>query len=136
MNKILMIDDDEDDRLLFGHAIKAIDPTIHSYEADDFLTAIEWLNVQLKLPDIIFLDLNIPPMNGFDCMQIIHENNDWARIPIIIYSTSGYCLDIEKAQTLGAKGYLKKPNDYGQVYTKLEKIIKHEYLADISFLIA
>jgi PleD family two-component response regulator len=74
-------------------------------------------------------------MGGFECLHIIRNNSDLAYIPIIIYSTSGYYSDIEKAQKIGANGYFKKPNDYEHLCAKLEKLLKHQCTEGINPLL-
>ena len=121
--KIMLVDDDEDDRMLFALAVSEINPS-HSYiliencnEALDNL-----VNIQ---PEIIFLDLNMPDMHGFECLEKIKATTTTSHIPVVIYSTSGYCVDIEKAKELGAAGYLKKPSDFDDLCIKLKEAIAH-----------
>ncbi len=66
MNKIFLIDDDEDDQLMFKEVIESINPTLHCETATNGKIALNKLKVGTALPHIIFLDLNMPVMNGFD----------------------------------------------------------------------
>ncbi|CAN5234628.1 hypothetical protein BH23BAC2_BH23BAC2_27750 [soil metagenome] len=62
-------------------------------------------------PDLILMDLNMPVMNGFECLKEIRSNPVFLDIPVIIFSTSNYEKDIAHAEELGALGYLHKPNE-------------------------
>jgi CheY-like chemotaxis protein len=122
--KIMLIDDDEDDRMLFELSVHTIGPSYTCIASENCRNAIENLKAGVN-PNFIFLDLNMPDMHGFDCLQEIKLISDLANIPIIIYSTSGYCVDVDRARELGAAGYLKKPSDFDELCQKIEKIISH-----------
>jgi CheY-like chemotaxis protein len=113
MRSILFIDDDEDDKLVFGHALNAIDTSIQYLTASDGLEALKILNEDLViLPDLIFMDLNMPKMDGFTCLDKIKQNKDLKEIPVMILSTSTNPTDMEKAKKLGAKTFITKPSTY------------------------
>ena len=113
MRSVLFIDDDEDDKLVFGHALSAIDTSIQYLTASDGLEALKILNEELViLPDLIFMDLNMPKMDGFTCLDKIKQNKDLKEIPVMILSTSTNPTDMEKAKKLGAKTFITKPSTY------------------------
>jgi len=60
-------------------------------------------------PDFIFLDLNLPGINGFDCLTRIKANAALSHIPVVIYTTSASEEDIIKTKNLGAAGFITKP---------------------------
>ena len=72
---IMLIDDDEDDLDIFSQALMKIDPSIQFAGFKNGMEAIKLLNdSDMLLPDLIFLDLNMPCMNGFECLKKIREN--------------------------------------------------------------
>jgi CheY-like chemotaxis protein len=81
--KILLIDDDEDEQFFFMEALKEIDAPVTFFfapTADEGIKLLKFL-----LPDIVFIDINMPVINGFDCLEIIKTDSSINKIPIIIY---------------------------------------------------
>lgn len=85
---ILYADDDSDDRELLSEAIKEVDPAIECVTVCDGKEALEILERIATLPDFIFLDINMPVMNGKECLAAIRENERYKEIPVVIYSTT------------------------------------------------
>src|SRR5690606_10195300 len=96
-------DDDREDVEFFTQAIEEVSPGIKITIARDGAELLEFL--QLVIPDIIFLDLNMPVMNGVECLQRIRSNKKCNDVPVIIYSTSANPDQIEKTYELGANMY-------------------------------
>ncbi len=84
MKKIFLIDDDEDDQFMFKEVIESINPTLQCETATNGKIALDKLKVSASLPDIIFLDLNMPVMNGFDFLIQIKKENQLNEIPVVI----------------------------------------------------
>ena len=110
---ITLADDDEDDRLFFTDAFDElkINTVVNTFkngkELLDFLHHPESV-----LPNIIFLDLNMPILNGIECLKEIKKNQKFDNIAIAIYSTSSSDQDVENTFVLGANIYIKKPSDF------------------------
>ena len=118
---ILIADDDEDDRAFFNEAINELKMNNKLTMFNDGKDLMEYLALpNIKLPHILFLDLNMPFKNGFECLKEIRANNRYKDVSIAIYSTSSSEKDIEDTFIEGANIYIKKPNDF----TELKKIIK------------
>ena len=125
MEKIfLLADDDMDDTLLFCEALETVDETVTCYCATHGQEALEILAKE-KLPDLIFLDINMPRMNGWECLKRIKQNTAYANIPILVYSTSSHPKDINTALDLGALCFFSKPNNFDDLKNILEVIVKH-----------
>lgn len=122
MQHILLIDDDLDDREFFCDVLGEIDPHLTCDMASNGLEALSQLETS-KNPDIIFLDLNMPHMNGFDFLQKFRSAAEYNRIPVIIYTTSNQLQDQEKAKELGAQGFLSKPPSLQVLGQKLRELL-------------
>jgi CheY-like chemotaxis protein len=120
---ILHVDDDFEEREIFSEALFSIDPTIQFMGAYSGPNALLKLQDE-KLPDLIFLDINMPLMNGFEFLESIKRSPRLASIPVILYSTSASEKDIRKGLTLGAKNYIVKPNDLHTLKENLKSLLK------------
>jgi len=111
--RVLIIDDDEDDRELFCEAVGYVSKDIDCLHATDGENALELLAVgKGKLPDFIFLDLNMPRLNGKECLAEIKKRSHTKDIPVIIYSTSSSRNDKDETKLLGATDFLRKPSEF------------------------
>lgn len=127
MKKVFLIDDDDDDRLLFQDAIEIINSSIECDTAINGKVAFDKLHDSQTLPDIIFLDLNMPFMNGFDFLLQIKKEEQFNKIPIGIFTTSNYIRDREVTKVSGANFFLSKPTDFNLLCEKLEHIITTDF---------
>ncbi len=124
-NSIMIIDDDYDDREFFCEALGKIEPNSKciSFELAEF--ALTYLSdEQNTIPDYIFLDINMPKINGMECLRKIKNMKHLDAVPVIMYTTSSLTTDIENAKNLGASGFLTKPTVFNKVCTELKKWIK------------
>src|ERR1700735_4572766 len=107
---ILVVDDDPDDVDLFQEALNEVDSLVNLHAAKNGLKALEFLfGTQAITPDLIFLDINMPEMNGWLCLAELKNSPAISQIPVIIYSTSVTRIDEQKASGLGALGIYQKP---------------------------
>lgn len=112
MKKLFMIiDDDEDDRLFFREALIGLLSTSACLEAPNGEDALNQLRQAEKLPDFIFLDVNMHRMNGKECLRELKKDTKLRNIPVIMYSTSFSKESIEEFRTIGSSHYLEKPID-------------------------
>ena len=123
---IYLADDDEDDRSFFSEAIGELDPSVILKQASDGMQLMEIIhNLSDPLPDIIFLDINMPGINGFECLQEIRKlEGAIHEVRIIIHSTSNDPENIDKALRLGATFYAVKPNRFDQLKSFLSDVLK------------
>lgn len=120
--KILLIDDDEDDQLIFKEAIHE---SIYEIECITAYNCKEGLAL-LKLvphPDLVFLDINMPLLNGFDCLKLIKDDPQVGKIPVIIFSTSDNPADKKNAFKLGAEKYITKTSSFESLKNNLAEIL-------------
>jgi len=118
---ILLADDDEDDRLFFTDAIEELKVRTSVATVNDGEQLMQLLTTpDINLPNLIFLDLNMPIKGGMECLKEIRSDSKLKNISVAIYSTSASEEDIEETFVKGANIYIKKPNDF----VELKKILK------------
>jgi CheY-like chemotaxis protein len=117
---ILLADDDADDRELFEEAITELNSKIKLLTLEDGIQLMNALNNEENIPDIVFLDMNMPLKSGKKCLEEIRNNPKYNSLFIIIYSTSSNPKDVEDAYNMDANLYIRKPNSY----TELIEILK------------
>ena len=127
---IFLVDDDADDQLFFTDALKEIDSSISCAIANNGKEALEKLRKLVSLPEILFLDLNMPFMNGYECLSELKNETRLSRIPVVIFTTSNDPKDAEITHQLGAEVFLSKPNEFSQLRNKLEKILALDFKGD------
>ena len=87
---IFLADDDADDCMLFEDALREVSTSTELTTANDGVELINLMETSVPPPpDVIFLDLNMPRKNGFECLEQIRKTKKWASIPVVIFSTTG-----------------------------------------------
>jgi CheY-like chemotaxis protein len=121
---ILYIDDDVEDREIFMEAVKKISPKLICYEASDGIEGFEILNSLMDLPDVIFLDVNMPRMNGMQFLQELQDIPDFRSIPVFMYSTSNNYTEHSDYIRMGAKKFLTKRCSFSQICDTIRGALK------------
>ena len=119
----LLIDDDIDDHEIFSMALKKVDSSIIVNYAHDGVEALKKLQELVPRPHLILLDLNMPRMNGKQCLKAIREDEVFGNTPIYIYSTSALPDVVEETIKMGATGYIEKPADIPTLIGVLEELV-------------
>src|SRR5690349_19380558 len=104
---ILAVDDDADDCEFFCDAIHEINNTIIVIKARNGEEALHTLHENVLLPDFIFLDINMPLMDGKTCLSEIRKDAKFREIPVIMYSTSSNEAEIQHFKAMGANFLVK-----------------------------
>lgn len=128
-NKILLVDDDLDDQLFFVDAINELEPQLACEIANNGSEALDHLQKVPPPPSLIFLDLNMPLMNGFECLAQLKKENGYKDIPVIIFTTSNNPADKARTISMGAHMFLTKPPDFNALKIKLQGILQTFALA-------
>lgn len=118
---LLLADDDEDDCVFFKEALDELLLPVSLVTVNDGVQLMDFLydkSVE-NLPDILFLDLNMPRKNGFECLTEIKKIVSLQHLPIIIFSTSLDMTIVDTVYEKGALYYIRKPGDF----SKLKKVI-------------
>lgn len=123
ISDIVLIDDDEDEYLLFSDAIKSIDKSIHIHHVSEPICESDVKHC--ALPNLVFLDINMPHRNGFEWLTWIKQQQ--YGIPVIMYSTSKSTDKIALSYQLGANLYLTKPLNFQELMRSLQSIISMDW---------
>lgn len=121
---ITLAEDDEDDRLFFTDAFEELKINTIVNTVNNGRELLNFLNdPETVLPNIIFLDLNMPILNGIECLKEIKQNSRFKDIAIAIYSTSSSDKDVEDTFVLGANIYIKKPSNFNDLKKILSDVV-------------
>ncbi len=120
---IVLADDDEDDRLFFTDAFDELKIITRVKTFNDGVYLMDYLNTENVLPNVLFLDLNMPRKSGMECLKEIKQNPKFNDIAIAIYSTSASEEDIENTFVMGANIYIKKPSDFKTLKKVLSEVV-------------
>lgn len=123
-----MVDDDPDEHLLFEDALKELREAPRLVYARDGQQLMQFLNNEkVELPAIVFLDLNMPRMNGFECLREIRKSARLTRIPVVIFSTTSQTQAIDKVYEQGANYYIRKPNTFAMLKEVIERMLEIDW---------
>jgi CheY-like chemotaxis protein len=121
---VVLADDDEDDRLFFTEAFEELKIRTRVATYNDGVALMDALNnSDAALPNILFLDLNMPKKSGLECLIELKKDKKFDNMAIAIYSTSSSEEDIENTFVNGANIYIKKPNDFSQLKKVLAQVV-------------
>ncbi len=110
---ILIVDDDQDDQEMLREAIAEVAGPVRCLSAANGEEALRLLTIpEARLPDLIFLDMNMPRMGGLAFLQKRAQFTPLADIPVVIYSTSKRPEDEAETRRLGARDFITKPDSF------------------------
>lgn len=121
---VVLIDDDRDDQELFIDATSEICSTIQCTTYDNAETALQKLIEGIHIPDAIFLDLNMPKMNGIEFLELVGKVHKLKETPIFVYSTTNYMEVCKQRIQLVAARCITKPDSYRELVNILQGIFK------------
>ncbi len=123
--KIVLVDDDEDDRSLFQDAIEEVDMNTSLMLFGNGQEFLDYVTLPGQpLPHLVFLDLNMPIKNGIECLTEIRTKDNLRDLSVAIYSTSSSDNDIEQTFIKGANIYINKPNTFGKLKKVIQEVLK------------
>lgn len=126
-NLCLLIDDDLDDQEIFALALQQVNPELKCVSATSAHEALAKLALPSPLPAYIFLDLNMPRMNGKECLREIKKMSHLQDIPVIIYSTSSLRNDVVETLRLGASEFITKPFSMPELVAVLRSFFEKQH---------
>jgi len=120
---LLLADDDEDDCDFFKEALDELTLPVSLVTVNDGVQLMDFLadHSRDNLPDLLFLDLNMPRKNGSECLKEIKESENLKNLPVIIFSTSLDNSIVDVMYSKGATYYIRKPGEFSQ----LKKVIEN-----------
>jgi CheY-like chemotaxis protein len=112
---VLLADDDPDDCQFFKATLAVLDlPTDLTVVHDGEQLMCLLLDEATLLPDVLYLDLNMPRKNGFECLSEIKSNPKLNRLPVIVFSTSFEQEVVNRLYSSGAQYFIRKPSEFSQ----------------------
>ncbi|RYD57936.1 MAG: response regulator [Sphingobacteriales bacterium] len=121
--QVFIVDDDLDDIEILTEAIYTIDSSVSCHKAMNGVEGLAMLKEgDIPRPDLIFLDLNMPRVNGRQFLERIKRDATLSGIPVVMYSTSGITSDITDLMSLGARHYFVKPDSFSVLTQQLRKL--------------
>jgi CheY-like chemotaxis protein len=128
---ILLAEDDLEDRAFFNKVLKEIPIATHLTMVHDGEKLMDYLHKCSKLPDIIFLDINMRRKNGIEALSEIKENEKFKNIAVVIFTVSFTARVVDMENTLkdmltnlGAVSFIRKSSDHDQ----LKQVIHNELI--------
>ncbi len=119
---ILLADDDTDDCHFFKEALEALPVETQLNMVHDGDELMSYLSKHIEHPPhVLFLDINMPRKNGFECLSEIKQNEQLRDLPVVMFSTSGSQDKINILFKSGADVYVRKPSNFAQ----LVQVIHH-----------
>ena len=120
---IAFVDDDPDDHHIFSATLSELRDDVQLSSFYDCNQLISFLDSSDNLPDLIFLDLNMPTYDGRECLQLLKKHHRVSHVPVIIYSTSRQEKDVALCYGHGAFKYLVKPRTFEKLKEMLRPIL-------------
>lgn len=121
--KVLLADDDVDDCMLFQDALDELSIHTAFSTVNDGEQLMKRL-AETDLPDLIFLDLNMPRKNGFECLNELMANENTRDVPVVIFSTSFNPDIVKLLHSNGAHNYIRKPEAFESLKRVIEKVLR------------
>ncbi len=125
IERIVLIDDDTEDCDNFKFALQEVFPNVKLYCVHNCHQVKEILGG--VLPDLVFLDINMPAQNGFECLREFSNDKILRKIPIIMYSSSRNEKDVNISYGLGASLYFRKPDSFSRLMNELRGILELQW---------
>lgn len=121
---IILADDDEDDRLFFEDALEDLMLDVSLESVTNGVEVMQLLNDKTRmLPDLLFLDLNMPLQSGHECLKEIRSDHRLKEVTIVVYSTSLNAETVDMLYKDGANYYICKPGNYNCLKKTIHKAI-------------
>lgn len=130
MKKIILADDDSEDCELFEDALQELNIKTQLTISKDGVELMSTLDdIVPPPPDAVFIDLNMPRKNGYECLNEIRNNEKLKDIMVVIFSTTNNRMAIEKTFSLGANYFVCKPRSFELLKKTLEKVLQFTQLS-------
>lgn len=123
VKNILHIDDDADNHEIFYEDLREVGDDVNYHASTDAEEALYRLKEKEMMPDVIFLDLNMPKMNGQEFLAEVKKCEMLSSIPVVVLSSATLPQIIESTKRLGAKRYVTKPDNFSGFVSMLSSVL-------------
>jgi PleD family two-component response regulator len=120
VSKVLFIDDDAEDFMLLKEALIEADASVQAFYLRDVEEILPFL--QQNDPQLIFLDINMPRKDGFDCLQEL-KGSAFSFIPVIMLTSTSNPLHVQRAYESGANLFFTKPSRYVDMVSIMKQVL-------------
>ena len=125
MLKILLVDDDQEEYEFITSAFESLTVNADVIQVQDCSDVTQ--TIKSHNPDLVFIDINMPSINGIDCLKAVRADSRFETLPIIIYSTSNNVTDIQESFKHRANLYVVKPNTFKKLTASLQKVLSMDW---------
>lgn len=123
--EILLIEDDAIEIMKINRVLSSMSQNHKVVEVNNGEDALSYLKENNNLPDVIFLDLNMPKINGIEFLTILKNDDKLKFLPTIVLTTSNNPKDIMECYRIGIAGYVVKPLKYEDYVSKITKLVSY-----------
>ncbi|MFD2600757.1 response regulator [Flavobacterium suzhouense] len=127
LKNIFLAEDDTDDVFFFKLALEDISNDCKLTVFPNGQELINRLQETNDAPDILFLDINMPGLNGLETLGLVRELSVFESFPVVICSTSSNEASIRKAKENGAGRYMIKPSDFNKLHDMIERMLTFDW---------
>lgn len=125
IHSIVLADDDKDDHDFFRSALQEIDPVKKLHVVTDGVQLLDLL--QHYVPDLIFLDLDMPCKNGLECLREIRTNSTLYNLPVVVFSSTSRPANIATAYEMGGNLFFIKPSNFHELVIAVRSILSMDW---------
>lgn len=122
---IFYADDDPEVIMILQSVADDLNINLHAFHSGN--EVLEKLKVSPEPGAIVFLDINMPGLNGLQVLQLIRENQSWNYVPVVMYTTSTYSEHVKESFELGANFYLPKISDYQNLINAVKFVMSIDW---------
>ncbi len=126
---VYLLEDCESDALAFSRAIRKLAPGTEVVRWRQAQTAIQAMDSGLPAPDLFFIDLNLPGMNGLEFLRRLRSNSAWQFVPTVVLTSSASPDDVRSSYREGAGGHIVKPQAFDNLVALLGKCLTYWFEA-------
>jgi CheY-like chemotaxis protein len=125
IHSIILADDERNDHDFFRDALRDIHHSIRLSVVDDGAELL--LTLQHYLPDMLFLDLDMPIKNGLECLREIRNNPTTEDLPVVVFSSTTRSVNIDTAYAMGADLFFIKPSTFSDLKSALLALLSLDW---------
>lgn len=125
IQSIVLADDDKDDHDFFRSALLEIDPAKKLHVVTDGVQLLDLL--KHYVPDLIFLDLDMPCKNGLECLREIRTHSTLCNLPVVVFSSTSRPANIATAYEMGGNLFFIKPSNFHELVDAVRSILSMDW---------